>query len=333
MSRETLGGSGVLPPVAGEGADLDLDGSDEVAGGITEGTGGPAARPHVTARRYAQVLRTALVALVVAVLAGSLATVAEQRRAQAGAADDVRLLGAFALGGSSMGQTSPEGDTAQVSGLLNVVNAGPDPVELTGATVSGVPAESLRPRRVEPGEAVQLHTSLDLPCARPVDDRVSVDLRVFADGGRPGPEQQESLEDLPGEFYPLREVVLGVCSGGHELARVTRMEVDADGTILAGLRSLSRDDVQLRVLLAPRMGAVVNGGAAVEAVVPAFGETRLRLTITIEDCERARQSIGADYEVLIVEAGVGRPGAMGYLQGWQPSVGVAAFGFALARQC
>lgn len=333
MSRETLGGGGVSPAPASGAADLDLAERDASPEGGTAGVGAPAAPRERAAPRHVEVLRTALVALLVAVLAGAFATVVEQRRDRAGAADRVHLLGAFAPGGAG-GVPSADVGTASVSGLLNVVNAGADPVELTAATVAGAEAERMRPRLVRPGEAVQLHTTVDLPCAPPGDDRVRVTVRVVPADGPPGPKQQETLDELPLiTVFPLREYVTSICAGDQELARVTSMQIDADGTVVAELRSVSPHDVRVRVLLAPRMGAVLNGGAAVEAVVPPEGVASLRLTIAIEDCERARQSVGVDYEVLVVQAGVGQPGAMGYLDGWQSSVGVAAFGFALARDC
>lgn len=339
MSRETLdGGADAQAPVADtarppEAARTDLDLAKDGHPAEPPSHPRPAAAPPV--RRRVQVLRTGGAALAVAVLAGALATVAEQRRAQAGAADQVRLLGAFVPGGSYVESAAPVTGTATVSGLLNVVNAGTEPVELTGATVSGVPTRPMeRPRRIEPGQAVQIYTDLDLPCSRPVEDRIRAELRVVQDGSRPGPVQRETVGDLPaGASYPLKDQVMAICSGNEALAQVTRMEVEPDGTVAVDLESLSEQDVQVRVLLAPRMGAVVNGGPSVTGVVPAGGGATLLLDLTIADCERARRSIGAEYEALIVETGAGQPGGVGYVDGWQPSVGIAAFGFALARQC
>ena len=326
MSRETLDGGGVAQAPVPAGAHLDLSRGDDAAE--------PPASP-LPVRRRVQVLRTALAALVVAVLAGTFATVAEQRRAQAGAEGDVRLLGAFVPGGSFVESAAGEDGIARVSGLLSVVNAGADPVEITGATVSDVRTTRMdRPRRVEPGEAVEVHTTVELPCSRPVDDRVLVELRVLADGGSRGRAQREALTELPdASSFPLHEHVLQMCAGNEALAVVTHMQVDPEGTVVVELQSLSQDEVEVRVLLAPRMGALVNGAAVVYVGVPAGGETTLLLSITIEDCERARQSLGVNYDVLTAEAGGGQPGVMGYVDGWQSSVGTAAFGFALARQC
>ena len=330
MSRETLEGYRVTSTrVAEESSSVDL---------ALDETPTPASSPlaprRLGGRPSRQAVAAAVAAVVIALVAGSAATLFEQQRADAGAAQDLRLLGVFVTDGSYT-DSDRGGGTAGVRGYLHVVNAGTRPVEVVGAVVSGIAIDPLRtPQRVEPGEPALVRAVLEIPCAAPPREQLMVDVSVISADGTRGPVQEVELTPLEvNTYFGLNEAVMSVCSGSEALARVTHMEVDADGRAVIDLRSTSQFATEVRFELSPRMGGQLNGASSVSTVVPREGTVRVFLELSILDCTRARTSLGESWEVVTLSAESETGDVMGYLDGWQPSVPTAAFGFALARHC
>lgn len=312
-----------VPPHVGEPA---LDARQVTGEEPPGGTAGTRGRP------WRAGLNTAVAVLAVALVAGSLGVLVEQRRARAGAADGVRMMGIFVPDG--VAPMAVGAGVARAGGYLHMVNAGVEAVEIVGAEVAGVPVDPFpEDQRIEPGASAAVRAALELPCSQVPSERMAVEVRVASAGGL-GTVRQIELAPLEvGSHYDLADHVVAVCSGGDVLVRATRMEMDADGRVTLDLRSMSRTPTDVRVWLSPLMGARVNGASSVSTVVPADGATQLLLDIAVVDCTRARLALGRSYEVLMVDAENWDRASMGYLEGWQPTVATAAFGFALARQC